>query len=106
MPSAAFTFSPASPVVNQPVQFSDSSTGNPTSWSWDFGDGGTSSVQHPSHAYATVGTFTVTLTVGNAAGSNATSRTVTSRAGTASDARCSSSPCSEVCRPLDGPGST
>lgn len=79
-PSASFTFSPASPVVSQSVQFSDSSTGNPTSWSWNFGDGGTSALQNPSHAYATAGTFTVTLTAGNASGSNATSRAVTCRA--------------------------
>lgn len=79
-PSASFTFSPASPLVNQPVQFSDTSTGNPTSWSWDFGDGGTSALQNPGHAYATAGTFTVTLTAGNASGSNGTSRTVTCRA--------------------------
>jgi len=81
-PSAAFTFSPASPLVNQSVQFTDSSTGNPTSWSWDFGDGGTSAAQHPSHAFAMAGTFTVTLTARNAAGSNGTSRAVTSRADT------------------------
>jgi formylglycine-generating enzyme required for sulfatase activity len=79
-PSASFTFSPASPVVNQPVQFSDTSTGNPTSWSWSFGDGGTSTLKNPIHVYATDGTFTVTLTAANASGSNGTNRTVTCRA--------------------------
>ncbi|MCX6551369.1 MAG: SUMF1/EgtB/PvdO family nonheme iron enzyme, partial [Acidobacteria bacterium] len=78
-PSASFTFAPASPTVGQSVQFSDASTGNPTSWSWNFGDGGTSTVQHPSHAYSTAGSFTVTLTVASAGGSNGTSRTVTCR---------------------------
>jgi formylglycine-generating enzyme required for sulfatase activity len=78
-PSAAFTFSPALPLVNQAVQFSDASTGSPTSWSWSFGDGDTSSLQNPSHAYAGVGTFTVTLTVRNQSGSTAASRTVTCR---------------------------
>jgi len=69
-------------MVNQAVQFTDNSTGNPTSWSWDFGDGSTSAAQHPSHAFATAGTFTVTLTARNAAGSNAASRAITSRTDT------------------------
>jgi PKD repeat protein len=63
--------------VGQAVQFSDSSTGSPTTWAWNFGDGGTSPVQHPAHAYATAGTFTVTLTVRNASGSSSKTLTVT-----------------------------
>ncbi len=45
------------------VQFTDESTGSPTHWWWDFGDGGTSESQHPSHTYSgSYGdTFTVTL---------------------------------------------
>jgi formylglycine-generating enzyme required for sulfatase activity len=78
-PSAAFTFSPASPAVKETVQFTDGSTGSPTSWSWNFGDGGTSGVQNPTHAYATSGTFTVTLTAGNAAGTSTATRSVTCR---------------------------
>ena len=79
-PSASFTFSPAAPLVNEPVQFSDASTGSPASWSWAFGDGGTSTAQNPTHTFATAGAFTVTLTVANASGSNSTSRSLTSRA--------------------------
>ncbi|MBL7924791.1 MAG: PKD domain-containing protein [Bacteroidia bacterium] len=48
------------------VQFTDSSfisSGNVVSWSWDFGDGGTSSAQHPSHVYVNSGNYPVTLTV-------------------------------------------
>ena len=45
------------------VSFRDLSSGAPTSWSWDFGDGSASSEQHPSHEYASVGRFDVTLTV-------------------------------------------
>lgn len=47
------------------VSFQDRSTGGlfgPTNWSWDFGDGGTSSEQSPKHTYAAAGTYTVTLT--------------------------------------------
>jgi hypothetical protein len=73
-PVAAFTFAPATPETDQAVQFSDTSTGSPASWSWSFGDGGTSALQNPAHAYGAAGTFTVSLTVGNARGSNSTTR--------------------------------
>src|SRR3954467_1818981 len=43
------------------VAFTDLSTNTPTSWAWDFGDGGTSTVQNPTHTYATPGTYTVKL---------------------------------------------
>jgi len=52
------------------VQFTDLSTGSPNSWSWSFGDGGTSTVQNPSHTYNTSGTYSVSLTAANANGSN------------------------------------
>lgn len=54
----------------QTVSFTDLSTNSPTSWLWDFGDGGTSTTRNPSHYY-TVGTYTVTLTATNAGGSDA-----------------------------------
>ncbi|MER3470559.1 MAG: hypothetical protein C4330_04310 [Chitinophagaceae bacterium] len=61
-----------SPIV---VNFTDRSTGSPTSWSWDFGNGSTSTRQNPSTTYFTPGTYTVTLTVTNANGSNTIVRT-------------------------------
>jgi PKD repeat protein len=75
-PSAAFTLSPSSPMANQSVQFTDGSTGGPTSWFWAFGDGATSSLQHPSHTYAAAGTFTVSLTAANTFGSGTATRSV------------------------------
>ena len=42
------------------VDFTDQSTGSPTGWSWDFGDGGTSTDQNSSYTYTTAGTYTVT----------------------------------------------
>jgi PKD repeat protein len=45
------------------VQFADASTGEVTSWLWDFGDGGTSTAPNPEHVYGAVGTFEVALTV-------------------------------------------
>jgi uncharacterized membrane protein len=74
---ASFTFNPASPAEGQSIQFTDTSTGGPTSWAWDFGDGGTSTAQNPGHAFATSGSRTVTLTVMNNSGSSSADRTVT-----------------------------
>src|SRR5215470_19762433 len=69
-PTASFVMSPdGNPVVNQTVQFTDTSTGGPTSWAWDFGDGQVSSQQNPAHAFGGPGTFQVTLTATNASGS-------------------------------------
>jgi hypothetical protein len=54
------------------VQFNDTSTGGPTSWSWDFGDGGTSLERNATHTYASAGIYDVSLTVANFMGSNTT----------------------------------
>src|SRR5208282_4109883 len=51
-------------------QFDDTSAYLPTSWSWDFGDGYTSTLQNPSHTYTRVGIYNVNLTASNAYGSN------------------------------------
>jgi len=45
------------------VQFSDTSSGVVTSHEWDFGDSGTSTAQNPTHPFANIGTYTVSLTV-------------------------------------------
>ena len=49
-------------IVNNIVYFSDSSSGA-TSWLWDFGDGYTSTEQHPIHVYSSTGVYNVTLTI-------------------------------------------
>jgi PKD repeat protein len=69
-PTANFTWSPGTPLAGQSVQFTDTSTGSPTSWSWTFGDGATSAQQNPAHTYSSAGTMNVTLTVSNQSGSN------------------------------------
>lgn len=51
------------------VQFYDSTANAPSSWTWDFGDGGTSTLQSPVHQYASSGSYTVTLTAANFNGS-------------------------------------
>ncbi len=60
---ANFVGNPTSVYTNNPVQFTDQSTGEPTSWAWNFGDGGTSTEQNPTHTYTVHGTYTVSLTV-------------------------------------------
>lgn len=72
-PVAAFTTS----ISGKTVKFTDKSTGSPTSWSWNFGDKGTSTVKNPSHKYAKAGKFKVTLTVKNKYGSNTKTNYVT-----------------------------
>jgi serine protease len=69
-PVADFSGSPTSGYAPLTVQFTDLSTGNPDTWSWNFGDNGTSSAQNPSHVYQNAGTFTVTLSASNACGSD------------------------------------
>jgi len=51
-----------------PVQFTDVSTNQPTSWTWNFGDGTTSNEQNPMHTYTESGTYTITLEACNALG--------------------------------------
>lgn len=68
-PIAEFSSSTTS-TCDGAVLFEDLSTQLPTSWSWDFGDGITSTLENPMHTYATNGTYTVSLTATNAFGTN------------------------------------
>lgn len=52
--------------------FTDLTAGAPSSWAWDFGDGGTSTVQNPTHTYAAAGTYTVCLTITDSCGTDST----------------------------------
>ncbi len=76
-PVADFTANVTSGDAPLAVQFTDASTGNPTSWAWDFENDGVvdSTEQNPQHTYTTEGTYTVNLTVTNAAGSDAEVKT-------------------------------
>ncbi|OQA59252.1 MAG: PKD domain protein [Euryarchaeota archaeon ADurb.Bin294] len=62
---ADFSADPRSGDAPLTVRFTDLSTGNPTMWAWDFGDGATDMVANPTHVYTTPGTYSVTLTASN-----------------------------------------
>lgn len=64
------------PNDSKKVQFFDRSTGDPTNWTWTFGDGKTSDARNPSHTYESEGTFTVELATSNAYSSGKVSRFV------------------------------
>jgi uncharacterized repeat protein (TIGR01451 family) len=79
-PVADFSTSDTSGYAPLSVQFTDKSTGSPTSWSWDFdGDGNAdSSVQNPpAYTYTAARTYTANLTVSNANGSSSKTETIT-----------------------------
>lgn len=73
-PMAAFSYLPAAPAAGDRVEFVDESRDDlfVSRWHWDFGDGGTSSAQHPTHRFTRGGLYTVTLTVWDAQGAAAT----------------------------------
>tara|TARA_B100001287_G_scaffold6636_1_gene5092 strand:- start:14359 stop:16362 length:2004 start_codon:yes stop_codon:yes gene_type:complete len=62
---AAFTTGSDSSVflIDEVISFTDSSTGGPVEWLWDFGDGNASVVQNPQYSYEDEGFYTVTLEV-------------------------------------------
>ncbi|MBN2488247.1 MAG: right-handed parallel beta-helix repeat-containing protein [Methanosarcinaceae archaeon] len=65
-PVADFTYSPILPDTDDVISFTDASVdidGSVGTWSWDFGDGNTSSQQNPTHQYNTSGFFDVVLNV-------------------------------------------
>ena len=70
VPVASFTSNTTSGYAPLTVQFTDTSTNSPTSWSWTLSPGVTSTTKNPTHIYSTPGTFSVSLTATNAGGSN------------------------------------
>ncbi|WP_343702899.1 PKD domain-containing protein [Chitinophaga sp.] len=75
---ADFTPTKTSDCESLITKFNDNSTGNPVSWQWDLGNGATSTDRSPSASYPAPGTYTVKLTVKNAAGNTHTAeKTVT-----------------------------
>ena len=62
--------------TDAPVSFVDTSGGNVTEWRWSFGDGATSDLRSPTHAWSAPGFYDVTLTVSDGLSSDSASRTV------------------------------
>lgn len=107
-PTASF----GSACTDLACSFTDSSTdsdGSIAGWSWNFGDGGTSTAQNPSHSYSADGTYTVILTVtDNAGATDSTSQNVTVSAATTDDPPVASftSSCTDLDCSFDGTGSS
>ena len=76
-PVASFTCDKTSGNAPLTVNFTSNSTGVITSYSWTFGDAGTSTNQHPSHTFTNSGTYTVALIVTGPDGSNSNNKTIT-----------------------------
>jgi len=74
LPRADFSADKTRGGTPMTVKFTDASTGSPTAWKWDFGDGITSVDQNPMHTYTTLGVYTVTLTASNANGQDTTAK--------------------------------
>jgi PKD repeat protein len=70
VPVAAFTANRTAGPAPLAVQFTDTSTGSPTSWNWTFGNDGGSHEQNPVHLFQDPGTYSVKLTVSNNAGNS------------------------------------
>jgi PKD repeat protein len=74
VPEVKFSAYPLAVYLSSPVQFTDSSTNNPTNWNWSFGNGIYSNEQNPNYTYPNSGMYTITLYVTNIYGSNYTSK--------------------------------
>ena len=70
LPVAQFTASTTSGIAPLAMNFLNTSTGNISTYEWNFGDGTTSAVQSPSHVYAAAGSYSVSLTVTGPGGTN------------------------------------
>lgn len=105
-----FNISNASACAGSPLQFTDNSVstlGAITSWAWDFGDGGTSNLQNPTHVYNAAGNYTVNLTVTDLNGCPASSTYQVNILGPAnSNAGADVSICDGASTTLSGSGGT
>jgi len=76
-PAVDFVMNVTNGTVPLAVRFTDTSTGAPFSWWWDFGDGGYSFEQHPTHTFTMTGNHTITLTAHSVNGSGQVTHNVT-----------------------------
>ncbi|MFA4859758.1 DUF3344 domain-containing protein [Methanoregula sp.] len=76
IPVASFVVNKTTGDAPLSIECTDTTTGEPESWSWDFGEGPVSTIQNPVHTYSSAGTYSVKLTAANTAGSTTYSTTV------------------------------
>jgi PKD repeat protein/Zn-dependent protease len=76
-PNASFSVNTVSGDVPLSITFTDTSTGNPSSWFWEFGDGSSSPERVITHTYQLQGTYTARLTVSNQWGSRSNTQIIT-----------------------------
>jgi len=74
---ANFSWEPEEPVVDEDVNFTDKSDGSITSWSWNFGDGYTSTFRNPVHSFSKAKDYIVTLTISDGSNTGIISKTIT-----------------------------
>jgi len=76
-PVANFSYDPHKGYAPLMVNFTDLSTGAPTSWAWKYNDGSLNdTIPNPTHTFGTPSNYTVTLTVSNSFGSSSISKVV------------------------------
>lgn len=74
-PNPDFSVNATTSCIDTTFKFTDLSTGSPTSWEWDFGDGSAHSIlQNPTHKYTSTDIYTITLTSTNTCGSKSISK--------------------------------
>jgi len=76
VPRSGFTATPSSGPSELEVMFTDTSTGSPDTWKWEFGDSGYSDEQNPVHVFNSPGIFSVRLTAGNQFGNSSSNTTI------------------------------
>jgi gliding motility-associated-like protein len=74
-PHANFSATPTTGCAPLVVNFTDLSTGSPSAWKWDLGNGTVSFLQNPSGSYFTPGTYTIKLVVSNSSGADSLTKT-------------------------------
>lgn len=94
LPSAEFTMEGDSEFAPVTVRFSGPLDPEITYYSWDFGDGNTSTEKDPVHAYRKAGEYGISLTVGGSSGSSSFGRKLLVRQRSAPVARFEASPTS------------
>ncbi|MFN8273672.1 MAG: PKD domain-containing protein [Flavobacteriaceae bacterium] len=97
------SFTATTVCLGSPTQFTNTTPGNYT-YSWNFGDGGTSNLENPTHTYTTTGPHTVTLLITAVPGGcqNSISQTVTVNPMPTASAGTGTTLCSGACYNLSG----